>query len=169
MSAKIVIGGVEITIPTSELGEALHQLGQWLPQPAAASRAVAENTPPPSQMTAATQKRAAATQEQAPRSAAKSPDSERAVALSLLKLIADHHVSGGVTGGDIMPLLGTDKPKGIGSKVTAVNRAIVAAGFSELSDVYTNTERIDPKGPRQWRAGPRIRDAILELEKRTLT
>lgn len=83
--------------------------------------------------------------------------------LNYLQAVKDHTASGGLTGEDLVPVLGVAHAKGVGSRIGPINRALVAAGYRKIEEVYTNTR--DSTGTRRWRAGPRISEAMDTFQR----
>lgn len=142
MSAKLFFQGVEIQVPISELGEAMKQLAALT----ASQKAV--QTPAQKVLIPV------------PASDGLSSEAVRAIGLRFLTVIRDHTLSGGATVEQIMEVLGASHPKGVGSKAAAINKLLNESGF-ETPEVYTNPR--DPNGVRWWKAGPKMEDAISEL------
>ena len=148
MTAKFTYNGVEITVPVSELAEALRQtFGIGTP---AQSVPDAQKEVPTSAQT------------KWPFPTASSSAQENRTAIDFLKLIAEYGMSG-VKLDAIMKILRVDHPKAVGSKSAAINRKIEEYGF-DPDDVYTNPR--DSTGDRSWRPGPALKEAINALEGR---
>ena len=172
MGAKIMVGAVEITVPVTELGEAMKQLAPWLevkvpngdlaaPVKKAGWLLPTGDTPPPLA---------------APRSAVQGslpldpnlamPRLEnldtRSRALLLFKALRDHRASGGVRPEEVMALVGASHPKGIGSRMKSINGLLRDCGFDH-EDVYRNDR--NEVGMRMWTPSTQVAEAISALEK----
>jgi hypothetical protein len=146
MPATINYRGFQITVPTSELAEALRQLRlatalQQAELPLQASSADAES-------------------DLSIPSVSREKRTDKELTLDFLKLIGEHRVSGGAPLASVMKALGVSHAKGVGSKAAVINRVLDAAGFA-TPDVYTNPR--DAMGFRFWQPGPRLNDAIAVL------
>lgn len=147
MAAKFTFNGVEISVPVTELAEAMRQLGllvntrSLIPQP----RETVSSAPWP-----------------LPGGAAEKPKAELSSVLKFLKYVHDFGASGSATLQGVMQIMSVDNPKGVGSKSAAINRVLVAHGFKP-DEVYVNPR--DGSGERLWRPGSRIREAIEVIGK----
>lgn len=154
MTAKLFVNGIEISVPIGELAEALRQIGsvstpkQSLPTPARIQQPAETHT--------------ANAHFQMPLTTITESSPTHKTTLKFLRLIEDHRLTGAKTG-DIMPVIGATKPKGVGSKSAAVNRVLAAHGFSEIDEVYTNQR--DVFGERLWKPGPAMGAAIDAIER----
>jgi hypothetical protein len=167
--ATIMVGGVEITVPTAELGEALRQLSPWLSAKPAAVAAPVKDDEPAAQRRRIVVAPAQQTLEN-PESAegesqpeGNDPSSALNRALRLLALIRDHRQSGGARPAEVMKVLGAAHPKGIGSRMQAVNSVIRATGLKP-EDVYRN-DRDPMTGTRMWTGGRKLDEAAAMLNK----
>ena len=88
-------------------------------------------------------------------------DALKATTVRFLKVVSDHTLSGGATVEQVMEALGSDHPKGVGSKSATINNLLVASGFAP-SDVYSSAR--DPLGVRWWKAGPKMQEALNVLD-----
>ena len=187
MAATISVGGIEISVPTEELGLAIQQLaplfdvklkptvapirlGAWsMPtgQPASPAgvrgpllRRSRPATPAPSTETGDTDSASGPVgDDDDPVSDTSSP-LERAS--RFVHLLLDHARSGGVTAAEVMSAVGAVHPKGIGSRMQAINTFFKVHGL-EPHEVYTNDR--DETGARGWRAGPQIELAVAAVEE----
>lgn len=81
--------------------------------------------------------------------------------LNFLKLIEDAG-DAGVETSDLMEVLGTDSPRGVGAKVRPIKNAVLAIGYGNTDNVfYVDREGADES---TWHSGPFISEAINELE-----
>lgn len=149
--AKLNFHGIEISVPVSELGEAMRQLLSAKP-PVPGAGAVQE---------AGTRKASSSQLDVFPDAGADA----RSQAINFLRAVGDATESGGVRIAEVMALIGASHPKGVGSKMALVNKEISESGF-DIASVYTN-ER-DPMGIRLWRAGPKLQEALSMLEDEPL-
>jgi hypothetical protein len=148
MAATIHYRGMQITVPTGELAEALRQLSLVTPirvpegptQPSLLP--VEENLfVPPVQREKRT---------------------DRELTLDFLSLLSSQIAAGGTPTTSVMAVLGVSHAKGVGSKTAIINRILDGAGFA-TPDVYVNPR--DALGLRVWQAGPRIQDAMDALSQ----
>lgn len=169
MSAKLLVQGIEITVPTAELGEAMRQLAPFFENQGAPFLGIGSIA---SGLALVGRKRAAApvTSARSADSAPPPPDvafavteAEVELTLRFLKRIADHAMSGGLTTEEVKDVLGASHVKGVGSKTASVNKVLGDLGFP-VTDVYRNDPSAASGGERVWTAGPRIKDAIDALE-----
>jgi hypothetical protein len=89
------------------------------------------------------------------------PSNARMVA-DFLKAIRD----GGVRGVDtirIMKAVGIDSPVAFGNRGKNIHKLLGRLGFTEHDVVYTNHR--NDKGDREWKAGPKIAEAIEAVNK----
>jgi hypothetical protein len=150
MAATIQYRGMQITVPTAELAEALRQLSLVSPiklpdAPAQQSLLPAEENlfVPPVQREKRTDKE---------------------LTLDFLSLLSSQSAAGGTPTTSVMAVLGVSHAKGVGSKTAIINRILDGAGFA-TPDVYVNPR--DALGLRVWQAGPRIQDAMDALSQST--
>jgi hypothetical protein len=147
MSATLYVDGIRITVPTSELAEAMHQLSLW-------SGKAGTTAVPKIEQSAARQLDVFTEESQ--------KKSTKQRTLEFLRVIEDHEVSGGAPVATVMSVLGASHAKGVGSKAAIVNRVLDRLGFA-IPDVYLNPR--DAHGDRYWKGGPRLRDAIEALSQ----
>ena len=153
MSAKLFVGGVEITVDVKELGEAMRQLAPLLglpralpPQPRNGSAPAV--LPPTGAATPAGQK----------------DGSTRQQVVNLLLLLKDYRASGGAKSEEVMKTLGAVHAKGIGSKMTPINTYLSVLGF-EPGNVYKNDR--DATGSRMWIPGEQFEEALRKVSAQT--
>lgn len=159
MSTKFTFKGIEFSVPTEELGEALRQLkilGSSLETEPRRQASLLPGeglrlTPPPKHVL------------YAPRLSSDTSDGpvDASVVLQFLQIIVDHQTSGGAPIEAVMRALGANHPKGVGSKTAKVNEFLIRLGF-EVDSVYMNPR--DNLGMRAWKAGPKIDEAIKRLK-----
>lgn len=179
MGAKITVGGVEITVSVSELGEALKQLSPWLPArtsedqgkrkavswplPGGSAAMPTPSAQPHLQRDLLPETAVGTALRTAPTSslgAASHVDAAKR-AIALFKALRDHRASGGMMPEEVMPLVGTTHPKGIGNRMQAINALLREKGFA-ADDVYSNSR--SETGKRVWLARARIEEAIKALD-----
>lgn len=178
MGAKINVGGIEITVPVGELGDALRQLAPWMGGAVAASpppqRAPTTSWPLPTgpsvdsplggkpslaDVPDRTGSLLSGVATQKPLFANEDAQSR---ALALFRALSEHKGPGGMTPEAVMKLLGTTHPKGIGNRMQAVNAILRTIGIA-AEDVYSNAR--NEMGTRMWVPRSRISEAIEAIER----
>jgi hypothetical protein len=175
MDAKLMVNGIEITVPVAALGEAMKQLAPFsgakgapatpqspMPskaedQPAASSRAAAWPFPTGNGNGA----QATLIPPPAPRPPTESTQEALSPAVALLSLLRSR--PDGATPEEVQRALGVEHPKGIGSKMAPINRSLNALGLAP-AEVYSNSKRDLITGSRVWTAGPALAEAIKRLK-----
>lgn len=93
-----------------------------------------------------------------------SPDKDlhtNRLTLRFLKAVQDHRHSGGISGEDLQAILSVEHPKGVGSRIGAINVHLKKQGI-DPEKVYTKHR--DSAGVRHWRAGADLDETIKILE-----
>lgn len=179
MATTFTYNGIEFSVPTDELGEALRQLGVAPSMPSLSGMGALSALG--SWNCAGVQReltgwgdstagllgikanadlawgRAASRQ-----LAAREHAVDARKVIRFLKIIEEMHSSGGAPVEFIMDALGAQHAKGVGSKMAKVNEMLNKLGFAELQTVYVNPR--DSLGIRTWKAGPLLREALQKLE-----
>jgi hypothetical protein len=185
MSAKIVISGMEITVPVTELGEAVRQLAPWLPtkaaEPAPTKRPdgtwpfpMGDVQRPHGADVAVASPAAKPSLAQAvlplvsPLAAAKGspvPSDAPTVAVRLFRALVSNRATGGMRPEEVMPLVGTVHPKGIGNRMQGINALLREIGIP-AEEVYSNAR--NELGSRMWMPKARTAEAIKVIEEKYL-
>jgi hypothetical protein len=168
MTAKFTYNGVEITVPTSEIGEAMRQLGlmqrdasvpiatatlkSFDPQKRRIPSHLRSATPMPLQL-----------KEKLPKSVGGSdkdtPD-DLNYTLNVLRLVESRMAAGGASSQEVMKAFDTKGPRGLGFKTEMMNSLLVAHDF-DLAEVYSKGRG---QFGRVWLAGPKIKGAIAAIQ-----
>jgi hypothetical protein len=153
MAAQITVNGLQITVPVNELREALSQLGLT-------GLSTPRRVQSPDQSNLHDQPRHVS---EGPRidfvvSNKKVPDTDLTAAF--LQSIATHERQGlGTPITALMAATGVATSKGVGPKMSIVNRVIDSRGFA-IPDVYESTR--DSNGDRCWKPGSKL-DELLSV------
>jgi len=176
MAITFKMHGIEFTVPANELAEALRQLGIG-GTVSSTFGDLASSQPAPLPLveqedgTDQWELRApigpaygiAAQRARTRLGAAKEHIVDYRRVLRFLKLIDEMEGAGGADVELIADSLGAQHKKGVGSKMSKVNALLKEAGFHDLSQVYVNPR--EALGLRVWRAGPRLQEAIAQIEQ----
>lgn len=169
MGATISVGGVTITVQVSELGEAMRQIAPFLQgkNGDAVQKIPPKSTAWPFPTGKEVAPVAAPTMSPAPQPAVErqiSPPNPEVLrrALNLFGALVRHRGPGGLSPPQVMDIVGADHPKGIGSRMQAINALIRSVGI-EADDAYRNDR--NEVGTRVWTAGPAAQEALNALVK----